>query len=159
MTKDLTELKKQYDAARENFEKLGQEIERLEDKKPWFPEEGEWFYCINEMGGVFVRMQNEGFKYDDAANYREYFRTLGQAQRVRDARRAIDELAYKPYEIDWVDDTQEKWQVDYDHESKEWGVGRALPNFQEVGSYIFPDKETAQEALPHFDVLMKEGVL
>lgn len=150
MTKDLTELKKQY-------ERLGQEIERLENKKPWFPEAGEEFCVIDDVGIVATRSQGKLPVYGNAANYKEYFRTYEQAERVAEARESIRELAFKPHEIDWNDETQEKWFLSYSH-SKDEFYASYIFTIQHLGKVYFPTREATEKAEPHFRVLMDEGV-
>jgi hypothetical protein len=151
MTKDL---EKEIQATKEQLERLQKQ---LKNKQPWFPEECEEFYFINELGGVCETYQTKVYYYGDAAEYKEYFRTYEQAERVAKARKAIRELAFKPHEIDWNDEMQRRWVLMYDHYEHEFDIALNLLK-QCLGEVYFPTKEAAKQAEPHFRVLIDEGV-
>lgn len=113
--KDLAKLKKQY-------EKLGEEIKRLEGGGLWKPSMfDEYYHLFND--GKIERDGWEGFQHErDAFAMGNVFRTRKEAELEKKRRivtQKLKELAggFKP---DWKDIKQVKWNLYYEHEVEKW---------------------------------------
>ena len=118
--KNLTELKLAY-------AKMGAEIEKLESEPEprgvWQPKEGEAYYWLNSVGGVY----RESIGKYAPIKYHNVYKTELQAQRAavltRQSNRIIQAcIHFDPdFVPDWTDGSW-KYSVRYSHRTNHWEV-------------------------------------
>ncbi len=136
------------------FQKI---IEEKEEEKPWPQEEDVYFELMND--GEIDKEKWSNHIYDKETLKRgNIFRTEKEVKREDDRRVLIQELkefAGDQSWIDWEEECQRKFCINYNHNRKKFVVSHDY-EYQQLGvPCYFQTEERAQKAIDHFGDRLK----
>lgn len=114
--------------------------------KPWKPENGEDYVCIDGDGAILFEswdgINSDTYRYTTGNCYR----TEAEAEFAREKALVIGELMQYAEELDWTDDEAAKWEAGYSYSRREIQYTCTFC-YKTLNTPYFPSEESAQSAV------------